>query len=70
MNFELGALAVSERMTPILTATWDDAANKFAPKVGLDPNEWTVINPNTEKMIEQSGFGLLREHERNDQLAA
>lgn len=57
-DLELGALAVSDRMTPILTVTWDDAAKKFAPKVGLDPNEWSVINPNTEKMIEKAALAF------------
>lgn len=44
-SFHLGALAVSKRMTPIISATWDEAGSKFAPRVGLDPDEWNVTNP-------------------------
>lgn len=50
-DFKLGALAMSERMTPLLEAVWDQAAGKFAPRVGLDPNTWQVVNPHTERMI-------------------
>jgi hypothetical protein len=55
-DFQLGALAISQRMTPILRVTWDAAASKFAPRVGLDPNEWTVVNPHTERMIREAAL--------------
>src|SRR5215831_14337983 len=38
-DFGLGALDISRRMTPYLTLTWEQSAAKFAPRVGLDPNE-------------------------------
>jgi hypothetical protein len=55
-DFELGALKISERMTPLLRLTWDAAGSKFAPKVGLDPNAWKIVNPHTERMIEQAAL--------------
>ena len=57
-EFRLGALAISERMTPMLWATWDRAASRWAPRVGLDPNEWSVINPHTERMIQQQAYSF------------
>ena len=53
MTSSSGSLAMSERFTPLLAAIWESAADKFAFKVGLDPNQWTVINPHTEAMIQQ-----------------
>lgn len=57
-DFGLGALKVSERMTPILTLTWEAAADAFASRVGLDPNSWSVINPYTERMIEEAALAF------------
>lgn len=54
--FKLGALALSERMTPLISAVWDAAGAKFAPRVGLDPNSWTVVNPHTEPTIAAAAF--------------
>lgn len=56
--FKLGAQAISERMTPILTATWDVAGQKFAPRVGLDPDSWSVVNPHTAQMIQDAAFNF------------
>jgi len=55
-DFGLGAEKNSERMTPLLKLTWEDAAAAFAPRVGLDPDEWSVINPLTEKLIDQAAL--------------
>jgi hypothetical protein len=57
-DFELGALRISERMTPLLRLTWDAAAAKFAPRVGLDPNRWDVVNPHTERMIDEAALAF------------
>lgn len=56
--FRLGARKMSERMTPILRAVWDQSARKFAPKVGLDPDEWSVVDPHTREMIERAALRL------------
>ena len=49
-------MAISERFTPLLAAIWESAADKFAFKVGLDPNKWSVINPHTEAMIQSAAL--------------
>ncbi len=55
-DFQLGALKISERMTPLLRLTWDAAANAFAPRVGLDPHTFSVVNPHTERMIQTAAL--------------
>jgi hypothetical protein len=50
-DYGLGALDVAQRVVPLLTLTWEQAAAKFAPRVGLDPDEWSVVNPHTEQAI-------------------
>jgi hypothetical protein len=57
-DFGLGALDISERMTPYLAATWEASAAKFAPRVGLDPDEWQVINPQTERAIDEAALAF------------
>jgi hypothetical protein len=57
-DFRLGALAISERMTPLLRLTWEQAADAFAPRVGLDPDAWSVVNPFTERMIEEAALAF------------
>ena len=52
------ALEVSQRMTPLLKLTWEAAADRFAPRVGLDPDEWSVINPHTERMIGEAALAF------------
>lgn len=53
-DFGLGAIDQAWRFTPLLRATWDSAAKAFAPQVGLDPAEWSVVNPHTERMIDEA----------------
>lgn len=50
--FGLGRLAMSERLSWIISGIWDKAGALFAPRVGLDPDEWSVVDPNTRRMIE------------------
>lgn len=57
-DFKLGAYAISQRMTPIISGIWDWAANRFAPRVGLDPDQWSVINPHTAHMIRDAAFNF------------
>ena len=57
-DFGLGKLDIAGRMTPLLELIWDAAATKFAARVGLDPNEWEVVNPHTERMIEEAALAF------------
>ena len=57
-DFGLGALDLSRRFTPLLQLTWEAAAARFAPRVGLDPNSWTVVNPHTERMIDEAALAF------------
>ena len=53
-DFRLGALAMSERMTPLISGVWEAAGLKFAPRVGLDPDQWSVVNPHTAQKIREA----------------
>ena len=53
-DFGMGAIDQAWRFTPLLTTTWSAAGKKFAPRVGLDPDEWSVVNPHTEAAIRDS----------------
>ena len=44
------------RMVPTLSATWEWAAQRFAPRVGLDPDTFEVVNPHTLKAVSQAAF--------------
>lgn len=57
-DFGLGPIDLARRFTPLLTLTWEAAAAKFAPRVGLDPNSWTVVNPHTERMIDEAALAF------------
>jgi Phage Mu protein F like protein len=57
-DFRLGALAISERMVPMLSATWDLALNRFMPRVGLDPDSMSVVNPHLADRIEHQAFNF------------
>lgn len=57
-DLHLGALAMSERFAPLLVLTWEAAAQRFAPRVGLDPDAWSVVNPHTEAMIEHAALAF------------
>lgn len=60
-HFKLGALQMSQRMTPIIQAEWEIAGARFASKVGLDPNEWSVVNPLTEEKIRKASLAFCAE---------
>ena len=55
-DFRLGALSISQRMVPMLSATWDRALNRFMPRVGLDPDSMDVVNPHLERQIQQQAL--------------
>lgn len=56
--FGLGPRSLAKRMTPLLQLVWDKAARLFAPRVGLDPDEWSVVDPNTRRMIEEAALAF------------
>jgi hypothetical protein len=60
-DFRLGALAISERMTPIISAVWDHAGAQFNARVGLDPDEWSVTNPHTAGKIQGAALDFCQE---------
>src|SRR4051812_44470403 len=45
--FRLGNLAMSERMTPLLEALWDESGQDTMARLDLDPDRWRVTNPHT-----------------------
>lgn len=57
-DFGLGALAFAERMTPLITATWEAAAGKFASRIGLDPNEWAVVDRHAAQTIQDAALAF------------
>lgn len=57
-DFGLGNLAMSERMTPILSLFWDAAGGTFASRVGMDPDAWSITNPETARMIEEAALAF------------
>jgi len=52
--FGLGSLPMSERMVPLIGAIWDDAGQSFNARLGLDPDSFSVVNPNTRQAVEKS----------------
>jgi len=52
--FGLGALPMAERITPMIAMVWQAAGKAFAPRVGLDSDAWSVVDPSTRKAIQQS----------------
>lgn len=58
--WRLGALAESERMTPLIEALWDSAGAAFLAKIGLDPDSWQVTNPHLRAMIERAALDFCK----------
>jgi hypothetical protein len=54
--WRLGALAESERMTPLIEAMWDAAGAAFLAKIDLDPDAWRVTNPHIADMIRKASL--------------
>jgi hypothetical protein len=57
-TLQLGLLAMHERMTPLLEVIWDRSGRDLLGRLGLDPNDWRVVDPNTRRMIEQAAFAF------------
>jgi hypothetical protein len=60
---------MSERMTPLIEVIWDRAAATFAPRVGLDPDTWSVVNPHTERMIRDATLAFCQSTNATTSLA-
>ncbi|MDG3003238.1 phage minor head protein [Paludisphaera mucosa] len=56
--FRLGALNMSERMTPVLSYFWESAAAAFAPRVGLDADAWSVVDANAEAVLQEQALAF------------
>jgi SPP1 gp7 family putative phage head morphogenesis protein len=54
----LGQLAMRERMTPLLEVIWDRSGRDLLARLGLDANDWRVVDPNTRRMIEQAAMAF------------
>jgi hypothetical protein len=59
-EFKLGALSISDRMTPIISAAWDWSLSRFAPRVGLDADEWSVVNPHIVHAIGRQAYDFCK----------
>jgi hypothetical protein len=59
-DFQLGSLAMSQRMTPYIRAIWDQQGKKFTSKIGLDPDEWSVTNPHTQAAIDKATLAFCK----------
>lgn len=68
-DFGMGALDLAERMTPLLSLTWDAAGSKFASRVGLDPDRWDVTNPHLARMIDEAALAFCDSMNRTTSLA-
>ena len=60
-HFKLGTRKMSERMTPIIRAQWEESGSRFTSKVGLDPDSWSVTNPFTAEKIENASYAFCKE---------
>jgi len=49
---------MSSAMTPLLSAYWDEAGKSTRARLGLDPDDWRVVDPNTHRMIEEQAIAL------------
>lgn len=54
--FGLGSLPMSERMVPLIEAIWEDAGQSFNARLGLDPDNFSVTNPNTRSAIDRAAL--------------
>lgn len=66
--FRLGALPIQERIAPLIEAIWDDTGKAFAPRVGLDPNEWQVTSPHLAEQINGTALDLAESTNRTTTL--
>lgn len=57
-ELELGALAVSERMTPLLTPLWEAGGRALFARLRLDPDRWRVTNPHLAERIQAAALAF------------
>lgn len=57
-DFGLGDDELASRMTPLLQLIWADAIEGFAPRVGIDPKNWSVTNPRIGEAIDAASLAL------------
>lgn len=61
-------------ITPVISAYWDFAGKTTRAKLGLDPDQWQVVDPNTHRKIMESALSFCQEtnastsHELNEAL--
>jgi hypothetical protein len=51
---------MARAMTPLVGAYWDESGRRTMARVGLDPDDWRVTDPNTRRMIEGAAFAFSR----------
>lgn len=56
--FRLGALPLSERMTPLLRVIWAKGGKDLASELDMDPDAWSVRNPEVLAAIERSALAF------------
>jgi GNAT superfamily N-acetyltransferase len=66
--FRLGALAMSERMTPHIEALWDQAGQRFLARIEEDPDQWQVTNPHLAGKIERAALDFCEATNRTTSL--
>lgn len=59
--FKLGGLAMSERMTPLVSAYWENGGQALYGRLQLDPDAWQVVNPHTRSQIESAALAFCNE---------
>lgn len=57
-DFELGSLAMSERMTPLLRVLWERGGGALFGRLGLDPDAWKVVNPFTAAKVQRAALAF------------
>lgn len=48
------------RMTPLLASYWDESGKAVYSRLGLDPEEWRVVNPHLQSQIGQQALAFCR----------
>lgn len=56
--FRLGNLAMSERMTPLISTYWDQAGRAWRAAHDLDPDTWKVVNPFLQGKIAEAALAF------------
>jgi hypothetical protein len=54
----LGPLEMSERFVPLLQVIWDQSGRDLLARIGEDPEDWRVEDPNLQATIQQSALAF------------